>query len=177
VRGYEGSAGVDLAMTRGEVQGQSDSYSAMTKHFPDWRKKINVLVQLSLSKHADLPDIPLIFDYLKPQYLKPGMSVETANTLWRIMLVQKAMGRPFAVGPNVPPERVKALRDAFAAVLKDPEFIAEAEKTKNEINPVDGDGIQQMLEKIAAAPASDIAKLNAAITYEDEVPNKGTAKP
>jgi tripartite-type tricarboxylate transporter receptor subunit TctC len=174
VRGYQGSGGIDLAMLRGEVHGQSNSYSAMKKFAPDWRQKMHVLVQLSLTKHPELPDIPLIFDFLKPEYLKPGMTVAQAETLWRIMLIQKAMGRPFAVGPDVPPARLKALRDAFHATLKDPEFLAEAEKTQNEINPVDGDEIQRMLETISTASKADIDKLNEAISYKDD--NAGQPK-
>jgi tripartite-type tricarboxylate transporter receptor subunit TctC len=173
VRGYSGTAAIDLAIERGEVQAQSDSFSSMTKHWPDWRQKINVLAQLSLTKHPQLPDIPLILDYIKPQFLKPGIALEDADTLWRIMLIQKAMGRPFAVGPNVPADRVKALRDAFNAVLRDSDFQAEAEKTKNEINAVDGREIQALLEKVSSAPRSVIDKLTDAITYKsDEAPAK-----
>jgi tripartite-type tricarboxylate transporter receptor subunit TctC len=168
VQGYAGSAGVDLAMLRGEVHGQSNSFSALKKFAPDWRQKTSVLVQLSLTKHPEMPDIPLIFDYLKPEFLKPGVTVEEADKLWRIMLVQKAMGRPFALGPNVPPERVKALRAAFHATLEDPEFLAEAEKTQNEINPIDGDELQQMLNVIGSASQADIDKLNHAITHKGE---------
>jgi tripartite-type tricarboxylate transporter receptor subunit TctC len=178
VRGYHGSGGIDIAMLRGEVQGQSNSFSAMKKFAPDWREKVHVLVQLSLTKHPEMPDIPLIFDYLKPGFLKPGMTVEQAETLWRIMLIQKAMGRPFAVGPDVPAARVKALRDAFHAVLIDPEFLADADKTQNEINPVDGDEIQRMLETVASASKADIDKLNDAISYKDDAnANKGAQKP
>ncbi|MEA2984593.1 MAG: hypothetical protein QOD94_847 [Alphaproteobacteria bacterium] len=179
VRGYEGSGGIDLAMLRGEVQGQSNSYTALKKFAPDWRQKTHVLVQLSFNKHPEMPDIPLIFDYLKPEFLKPGMTVAQAETLWRIMLIQKAMGRPFAVGPEVPADRVKALRAAFHAVLIDPEFLADADKTQNEINPVDGDDIQRMLETVASASKADIDKLNDAISYKDDDANanKGAQKP
>jgi tripartite-type tricarboxylate transporter receptor subunit TctC len=179
VRGYAGSGGIDLAMLRGEVHGQSNSYTALRKFAPDWRHKTHVLVQLSLTRHPEMPDIPLIFDYLKPGFLKPGVSVEEAEKLWRIMLVQKAMGRPFALGPNVPPARVKALRAAFHAVLADPEFIADAERTDNEINPVDGDELQQMLQTVASASQADINRLNDAISYKDEqgAAGKGAAKP
>jgi tripartite-type tricarboxylate transporter receptor subunit TctC len=173
VRGYQGSGGIDIAMLRGEVQGQSNSFSAMKKFAPDWREKMHVLVQLSLTRHPEMPDIPLIFDYLKPEYLAPGMTLEQAETLWRIMLVQKAMGRPFAVGPDVPADRLKALRTAFHAVLIDPEFLADAERTQNEINPVDGDDIQRMLETISSASQADIDKLNEAISYKGD---EGTAR-
>jgi tripartite-type tricarboxylate transporter receptor subunit TctC len=179
IRGYSGSAAIDLAIERGEVQAQSDSFSSMAKHWPDWRQKINVLVQLSLTKHPQLADIPLVFDYLKPEFLKPGITLAEADTLWRIMLIQKAMGRPFAVGPNVPPDRVKTLRDAFNAVLRDDEFKAEAEKTKNEINAVDGGDIQAMLKNVSSAPQSVIDKLTDAVTYKsDDAPAKpGAPKP
>jgi tripartite-type tricarboxylate transporter receptor subunit TctC len=180
VRGYAGSSGVDLAIMRGEVQGQSDSYSAMAKHFPNWKTDINVLVQLSLTKHPDLPNVPLIFDYIKPEFMKPGVTVAQAEEMWRIMLVQKAMGRPFALGPDVPPARVKVLRDAFHAVLNDPEFIADAEKTQSEINAVDGDELQKMLQTVASASKEDIDRLNAAISWKDDAPaaaNSGAAKP
>ena len=179
VRGYQGSGGIDLAMLRGEVQGQSNSFSAMKKFVPDWRQKMHVLVQLSFTKHPEMPDIPVIFDFLKPEYLKPGMTQTQAETLWRIMLVQKAMGRPFAVGPDVPATRLKALRDAFHAVMQDPEFLADAERTQNEIVPVDGNEIQRMLETISSASQADIDKLNEAISYKDDqaAANKATAKP
>ena len=180
VRGYAGSSGVDLAIMRGEVQGQSDSYSAIAKHFPNWKTDINVLVQLSLTKHPDLPNVPLIFDYIKPEFMKPGVTVDQAEEMWRIMLVQKAMGRPFALGPDVPPARVKVLRDAFHAVLNDPEFIADAEKTQSEINAVDGDELQKMLQTVASASQEDIDRLNAAISWKDDAPaaaKSGAAKP
>jgi tripartite-type tricarboxylate transporter receptor subunit TctC len=167
VQGYKGSTEVDLAIERGEVEGQSDSFSAMRKHFPDWRKKLSILAQLSLTKHPDLPDIPLIVDFITPQFVNPGLQVEEVDTLWRIMLVQKAFGRPFALGPKVPPARVEALRAAFHAVEKDPEFLAEAEKTNNEISAVDGSEIQAMIEKVSKAPKSVIDKLNDAIAYKD----------
>ena len=139
----------------------------MKKFAPDWRQKTHVLVQLSFNKHPEMPDIPLIFEYLKPEFLKPGLTVEQAETVWRIMMIQKAMGRPFAVGPDVPATRVKALREAFLAVLRDPEFLADAEKSQSEINPVDGDEIQRMIATISSASKSDIDRLNDAISYKD----------
>jgi tripartite-type tricarboxylate transporter receptor subunit TctC len=165
VRGYPGSAAIDLAIERGEVEAQSDSFSSMAKHYPDWRSKIRALVQFTLTKHPDIPDVPLIFDYLTPQFIVPGMAVEDAQTFWRIMLIQKAMGRPFAVGPEVPAGRVQALRDAFHAVLQDAEFQSEAKRMKLEVRAVDGAEVQALLGKIASAPRGVIAKLNDALTY------------
>jgi tripartite-type tricarboxylate transporter receptor subunit TctC len=176
VRGYAGAGAIDLAIERGEVQGQSDSYTSMARHFPDWRQKLHVIVQLSLTKHPDLPDIPLIFDAITPNTVAKGFTVDQAKLVWELMLTQKAMGRPFAVGPKVPPDRVKALRAAFKATLDDPAFKADAEKGRNEIVPVDGDAVQAMIEKVASAPKTILEKLDAATKYTGEASAHGAHK-
>ena len=168
VRGYQSSAAIDLAIERGEVQAQSDSFSSVVKRYPDWRQKLTIPVQLSLTKHPDLPEVPLILDFVTPQFVAPGLTVDDVATAWRIVLIQKAMGRPFAVGPKVPPARVKALRDAFNAALADPELLAEAVQTRNEINAVDGARIQAMLAEVGSAPKSVIDILKNAITLKGD---------
>ncbi|MGE5537742.1 MAG: Bug family tripartite tricarboxylate transporter substrate binding protein [Gemmatimonas sp.] len=168
VRGYPGAGAIDLATQRGEVQGQSDSFTSMAQRTPDWRDKFTVLAQLSLTRHPSMPDIPLITDFLKPEYIVPGMTVDEARTLWDLMLTQKVMGRPYAVGPGVPADRLQALRAAFHATVMDEQFRAEAEKSRTEILAVDGEEIQAMIAKVAAAPPAVIAKLNDAIKYKGE---------
>jgi len=153
VRGYASSAAVDLAIERGEVEAQSDSYSSVAKRYPDWRQRLNIPVQLSLTRHPELPEVPLVTDFIRPEFIAPGLSVDEVGTAWRIMLIQKIMGRPFAVGPKVPPERVKALRAAFDSVLRDAALRAEAERGRNEIIAVGGDDIQAMLSEVGSAPS------------------------
>jgi tripartite-type tricarboxylate transporter receptor subunit TctC len=171
VRGYQSSAAIDLAIERGEVQAQSDSYSSVVKRYPDWRQRLNIPVQLTLAKHPDLPDVPLVLDFVTPEFVAPGLAVEDVASAWRVVLIQKVMGRPFAVGPQVPPARVKALRDAFNSALADPELLAEAAQTRNEINAVAGDKIQAMLAQVGAAPRSVVDILKNAVTL------KGDGKP
>jgi tripartite-type tricarboxylate transporter receptor subunit TctC len=173
VRGYSGATAIDLATERGEVQGQSDSFSSMAAHYPGWRDQFTVLVQLSLTKHPSMPDIPLIFDFITPEFVVDGMTVGEAKTLWELMLTQKAMGRPYALGPNVPPERVKALRAAFHATIADAAFRADAEKGKNEILAIDGEDIQTMIAKVANAPRAMLDKLNDALNYKDDAKDLG----
>jgi tripartite-type tricarboxylate transporter receptor subunit TctC len=168
VRGYPGAGAIDLATERGEVQGQSDSFSSMSLRYPEWRSRFNVLAQISLTKHPAMPDIPLIMDAITPASVVDGMTVDEAKILWELMLTQKVMGRPYAVGPNVAPERVKALRTAFHAVLDDPQFRIDADKSRSEILAVDGDEIQAMIAKVASAPRAVIDKLNDAIKYKGE---------
>jgi tripartite-type tricarboxylate transporter receptor subunit TctC len=160
VRGYASSPAIDLAIERGEVDAQSDSFSSVAKRYGDWRQALSIPLQLSLTRHPDLPDVPLVTDFIRPEFVVPGLSLDDVATAWRIMLIQKIMGRPFVVGPKVPPERVNALRSAFDAALADPQLLAEAAQGRNEIIPVGGDRIQAMLKEVGAAPASvaDILK-------------------
>ena len=166
--GYPSSTAIDLAIERGEVAGQSHSFSSVVQRYPDWKQKFNIIVQLSLKKHPDLPDVPLIFDYLDAKHVVPGVTVDEAKTLWRLMLTQKVMGRPYTYGPGVPTDRVKAMRAAFKAMVADPKFLADAHKAKYEITPVDGDEIQDMIRDVAAAPKPIIAKLKDFIRYKGQ---------
>ena len=164
--GYPSSTAIDLATERGEVAGQSHSFSSVVQRFPDWKRKFNILVQLSLKKHPDLPNVPLIFEYLDAKHVVPGVSVAEANTLWRLMLTQKVMGRPYVLGPGVPADRVKAVRAAFDAMVKDKVFLAGAKKQGREIVAVSGEEIQAMIAKVASAPKPVIAKLKGFIRYK-----------
>jgi tripartite-type tricarboxylate transporter receptor subunit TctC len=166
VRGYASSAAIDLAIERGEVEAQSDSFSSVAKRYPDWRQALSIPLQLSLTKHPDLPDVPLVTDFIKPEFVVPGLGVGDVATAWRIMLIQKIMGRPFAVGPKVPPQRVKALRAAFDAALDDAELRAEAAQGRNEIIAVGGDRIQAMLSEVGAAPSAAVDILKNVISIK-----------
>jgi tripartite-type tricarboxylate transporter receptor subunit TctC len=169
VTGYMTGPSVDLAIERNEVQGQTDSVSSMQLRWPNWRKQFYVLAQLSLTKHPSLPNVPVILDLIKPGNLPAGLSVEEAKTIWRIMLTQKVMGRPFAMGPGVPANKVKVLRTAFRKMLADPVFIADAKRQKREVVAVDGDAIQKLIAQAVSAPKPLIAKLKDALKYKGKV--------
>jgi tripartite-type tricarboxylate transporter receptor subunit TctC len=106
-------------------------------------KKINILIQLSYQKHAELPDVPLAGDLAKTQDGKQMINLRAAR---------QVMGRPFFAPPDMPAERAVALRQAFLATLNDPEFLAEAEKLKLEITPVPGERVQTIVRDIYATP-------------------------
>jgi tripartite-type tricarboxylate transporter receptor subunit TctC len=148
VAGYPGGNDVDLAMERGEVMGRCGwSWSSVIATHQHWidEKKINVLVQLSLSKHRDLPGVPLIMDFAKTS--------EEQQT-FKLVFARQPMGRPFLAPPGIPPDRVAILRKAFMDTLKDREFLAEAEKMKLEINPVSGTAVQQIVQEVYQTPKS-----------------------
>jgi tripartite-type tricarboxylate transporter receptor subunit TctC len=157
VTGYPGTNEISLAMERGEVDGFCGlSWSSITSRHPEWLKgnKINLLVQAALAKEPDLPNVPLITDLTKdPEKLQ----------MINLIIASQAMARPFAAPPGIPDDRKKALRDAFDATMKDPEFLAEAERLKVDINPIGGEAIDKMLAEIYRTPKDVLAKAAKAI--------------
>ena len=155
VLGYPGSTEILLAMERGEVEGFCGiGWTFLKLRKGDWlkEKKVNILYQMSLTKHPELPDVPAIIDYAKtPEDRK----------VFEFLFAPQEMGRPFFAPPGVPAERVRALRAAFAQTLKDAGFLADAEKMGVEVQHVGGEEIQALVERIYASPPEVIARAKA----------------
>jgi tripartite-type tricarboxylate transporter receptor subunit TctC len=156
VTGYPGGNDVSLAMERNEVQGRCGwSWSSIKTTKQDWydQKKINIFVQLSLQKHPDLPHVPLILDLAK---------TPEQRQIFTLVFARQALGRPYLAPPGVPADRLEALRKAFMDTMKDPEFLAEADKAKLEVTPLDGARAQQIITdayKVDPAIAGKTAEL------------------
>jgi tripartite-type tricarboxylate transporter receptor subunit TctC len=148
ITGYPGGNDIGLAMERGEVKGRCgwswSSVKATHQHWLD-EKKINVLIQLSLEKHPDLPTVPLVVDLAK---------TDDDKKIMRLLFARQVMGRPFLAPPDLPPDRLAALRKAFMDTMRDKEFLADAERGKLEITPVSGEGIQKLVAEVYATPAA-----------------------
>jgi tripartite-type tricarboxylate transporter receptor subunit TctC len=150
--GYPGGNEINLAMERGEVQGRCGwSWSSVISTHPEWlrAKKVQVLVQLSLTKHADLPDTPLIMDLARS---------EEDKSILGLVFARNVMGRPFVAPQNVPADRVAALRKAFVETMKDKELLAEAQKAALEVNPVPGEDIQKLVVDAYKTPPEIVKK-------------------
>ncbi|HTI86923.1 MAG TPA: tripartite tricarboxylate transporter substrate-binding protein [Alphaproteobacteria bacterium] len=157
VTGYAGSNAVALALERGEIGGSAgNDWSTITSAKPQWlsEKRINILLQLGLNSRPALKDVPSAVDLAKT----PG-----DRQVLELIFAKYGMSRPFMAPPGLPPERAKALRDAFAATLKDPQFLADAEKQRMEINPVTGEQVDRLVRKIFAAPPELAARAREAI--------------
>jgi tripartite-type tricarboxylate transporter receptor subunit TctC len=110
---------------------------------------LRLLVQLSLTKHADLPDVPLVMDLVRN---------EEQKAVLRLIFARQVMGRPFLAPPGLPPERVALLRRALLQTLQDPAFLAEAQKLNLEITPVSGERVQELVAEIYRTPPETLAK-------------------
>jgi tripartite-type tricarboxylate transporter receptor subunit TctC len=156
VSGYPGGNDIVLAMERGELQGRCGwSWSSVKATHGAWiaQKKLNILVQLALQKHPDLPDVPLIMDLAKTDEQKQIM---------RLIFARQVMGRPYFAPPGVPADRAEALRKAFMETMQDKDFLADAEKAQLEVTPVSGEEVQKLVAEVYATPP-EIAKKAAAI--------------
>jgi tripartite-type tricarboxylate transporter receptor subunit TctC len=149
VSGYQGNSTMTVAMERGEVQGVTNSWDSWKSFNPAWVRegKIRVLVQTE-PKAKDLPDIPSV------QELARSVSDRQVMAL---IVSGDALGKPLAASPNVPPERVQALRDAFEATIRDPAFIEAAAAARVEINPISGTALQATVARVLATP-KDLAE-------------------
>jgi tripartite-type tricarboxylate transporter receptor subunit TctC len=147
VTGYPGGNDVNLAMERGEVGGRgSNSWASWKSTRPQWlaEKKVIVLVQVGVKRNPELPDIPTLQDLAKSDADRQVLTFISADT---------AISRPLVTSAGVPAERVEALRRAFDAAMKDPELLAEAEKSKTDISPMTGEEAQKIAEATINAPA------------------------
>ncbi len=158
VSGYPGTNDVALAMERGEVDGMCGlSWSTVKTRHNDWlaNKKVNIPVQAGLHKEKGIPDVPSVMDLVKG---------DEQTQIVRLILASQEMARPFAAPPGIPEERKRALIEAFDKTMTDPDFLAEAEKMKADVNPVRAAAIETLVTEIYRTPKDVIAKAAKATT-------------
>jgi tripartite-type tricarboxylate transporter receptor subunit TctC len=167
VSGYPGSADVDLAMERHEVDGHgSISWASLKTERPDWvsRHVVNILFQVGPRRETDLPDVPL--------WVELGQNDEQRQVL-DMLSGFVAVGRPFLTAPNVPPDRLEALRQAFDETMRDPAFLDAARQAQMYLNPLSGVELQEIVTRIIYQPPAIVAKLRRAIEIKDVESGRG----
>lgn len=159
VTGYNSGGAMDLAVERGEVDGRCGwSWSTLISTKASWvsEKKVVFLVQLALEKQPELPDVPLIMDYAKTDEQKQILD---------IVLTPQLMGRPLLTPPDLPADRLAALRAAFIASMQDPRFIDDAKRQNLEVSMITGERLETMIKHLFAMPKPIVAKAAAAVEH------------
>ena len=154
ISGYPGSTQGMLAMERGEVDGGLTSWNTIKRTKPSWiaNRDINNLVQYANTRHAELPDIPTAVEVA---------STEEGRRIMSLYISGAELGRSLVATPGIPADRVKILRAAFDAMLKDPEFLAEIEKTGQEFFPASGEQVQKLIQDAVSAPRNIVERAEA----------------
>ena len=156
VNGYDGNNGVTHALEEGEVEGNAgDTWFSGAGRTYDWYKDgtIRILVQIG-TRSSDLPDVPLLVDLA---------ANDDDRKLLEFFSSPYTIGKPTAVGPKVPPERVAALRAAYQATMADPEFLADAQKLGVDIAPVSGEELAALMKRIKELPPALLLRARDAI--------------
>lgn len=146
VTGYPDGSNLNLAMERGEIDGRCGwSWTSLIARNRDWltTKRIRVTLQIALARHENLPDIPLVMDL--------ATTPRQAAAL-KLIVSRQSIARPFSAPPDVPPDRIEALRQAFDATVADPAFIADMHAQALEVRPVGGATVQSLIRDLYASP-------------------------
>lgn len=157
VMGYKDSAAVDLAIERGEVQARGGfTLTGIKQERPHWiaENKITMLVQVGAQPEVEYPNLPLMHEL--------GRTEEERQIL-QLISSPAALGRPFFTPPEVPADRVAVLRKAFAATMQDPDYIAEGNRIRLDMNPLGAERVTELVNATINAPPNVVAKARAAL--------------
>ena len=153
VTGYKGTGPIRLAFESGEVDGVCNAWESFKS---TWRKQLDsgevvIVLQATVKAHPEVPNVPVAFDLAKTEEARKLIEVITR--------VHGPSTRPYLLPPGTPKERVAVLRQAFTKTMTDPEFLADANKSKLDINPDDGAGLERNVKEIFKLEPSLLAKL------------------
>jgi tripartite-type tricarboxylate transporter receptor subunit TctC len=156
IPGYRGTADINLAMQKGEVNGGCGMFGSSIKS--QWSQyltsgQLKLVLQMGASKSKDFGDIPAAMDFAKSEDDKAVLEIHFGQLL---------LSRPVAAPPGVPDDRIAALRTAFDATMKDAEFLAESRKAGLDIDPVSAADALALLKRFAAYPRTALDRARAA---------------
>jgi tripartite-type tricarboxylate transporter receptor subunit TctC len=156
VSGYQSTSKINLALESGEVQGTIAAWTTLKTLSAAWlaEHKIKIIAQWALRPNPELSDVPNVLDVAKTDAERDAL---------RLVMARLDVGRPFFLPPGVPADRVAALRAAFDATMKDPDYLAEAEKLKIDIDPLTGAELAALVTQVAQTPTETVARVRAAL--------------
>lgn len=148
VSGYKGTGDILLAMERREVDGFCGvDWASLTSQRPDWIRdgKINLLFEVGVKPNPELSkrNVPQVWE---------SMTDAQARAVVELVTSQQDFARPYVMAPGNPPEAVKILRAAFAALYLDERFLSDAAKSSLILAPIYGEEVQELVAKLYGAP-------------------------
>jgi tripartite-type tricarboxylate transporter receptor subunit TctC len=151
VEGYKGAADAILALERDEVQGICHTFSLFRNTHAELISDghIRVLFHAEEAAFPDMPQVPSIYD---------SANTEEQKQMMRFIFSSVEFGRPYVAPPAIPPDRLSALRSAFASALKDPELLAEADKLRLDVTYRSPDELVALVDKLYSTPPEIIAQ-------------------
>jgi tripartite-type tricarboxylate transporter receptor subunit TctC len=156
VCGYPGSAEFVLALHRGEIDMVASAWNQWRSQHPgEIRDGVFIpVIQSGLRRNREIPNVPLMQEIVDDP---------TSKTVIEFYSAASAIGRALITPPKVPPDRLAALRGAFDKLVKDEEFLREAERIKAEVDPTPGAELQKFVLSILNAPKDIIDRANKAM--------------
>ena len=154
VSGYKGTADIKLAVNSGELHGVANSWESFKS---GWTKEIetgSVMIVLQMipgGRHAELPNVPQIFDYVKNEDLRKIIQVGIFD--------YGSIARPYVLPPGTPKDRVAMLRKGLMDTYKDPEFLADAKKARLDMSPLSGEELEKVVDRTYKLDKNLVAKL------------------
>jgi tripartite-type tricarboxylate transporter receptor subunit TctC len=163
VNGYKGTAEIMISIERGEAEGVCGiDWSSFKTLRPQWLrdKTAHVIVQAATSPNAELAalNVPNVEAFVKGDLDKQAMA---------LIVSQQIFSRPYVAPPGVPAEHTKILRDAFAAVLIDPQFLADAQTAHLSVNPSSGETVAETVAKLYGASGEVVRRARQLIAAPD----------
>jgi tripartite-type tricarboxylate transporter receptor subunit TctC len=152
VTGYKGTAEIRLAFNSGEIQGTSSAWESFKA---TWRQELDsgdlmIVLQNIPRPHSDLPNVPLAISFAKTE--------EARKLIVALVHSYGATARPYVLPPGTPKDRIQTLQKAFMDTVKDPEFLADAKKSKLDINPLSGAELERNVQEVFGLDASLVSK-------------------
>jgi tripartite-type tricarboxylate transporter receptor subunit TctC len=162
IGGYAGSREIIVAMERNEVQGMCGmDWSSLATQQRNWISSgfVRLLAQEDLQGHPEMNrmGVPLTISFAKTPEDRQVMEMIYSQNLF---------GRPYLVPPGTPPDRVAALRQALASMLKDPALLADAERSGLDINPMGGEHVQALVARLYSLPPRIIERAKQSLIYK-----------